>query len=158
MRHCDSNLHTYSLIATGWCILVKKKVSSSEFYSKWAHLAGGTRDFFSVLLYKGITATACLFFQTLQKYNGLSVGTTAAAGCFIFTMHHSFLTMKCAFCSLRAVAELEAFVTLVRNDPNILHRPELAFFKDYLHSLGARIPSPPAEDEPEEPEVSQNSA
>lgn len=56
---------------------------------------------------------------------------------------------------LRAVAELEAFVTLVRNEPSILHRPELAFFKDYLQSLGARIPEPPADEEPEEPEVSR---
>ncbi|KAL8272875.1 hypothetical protein Esti_003184 [Eimeria stiedai] len=53
---------------------------------------------------------------------------------------------------MRAVAELEAFVTLVRDDPGILHRPELAFFKSYLHSLGARIPEPPAEERPEEPE------
>ncbi|KAL8453894.1 hypothetical protein Emed_000605 [Eimeria media] len=51
------------------------------------------------------------------------------------------------------LAELEAFVTLVRDDPGILHRPELAFFRNYLQSLGARIPEPPAEEQPDEPEV-----
>ncbi|KAL8432538.1 hypothetical protein ACSSS7_004535 [Eimeria intestinalis] len=50
------------------------------------------------------------------------------------------------------LAELEAFVTLVRNDPSILHRPELAFFRSYLHSLGARIPEPPADEQPDEQE------
>ncbi|CDJ36677.1 58 kDa phosphoprotein, putative [Eimeria mitis] len=49
------------------------------------------------------------------------------------------------------ITELQAFVTLARNDPSILHRPELAFFKDYLISLGAKLPDPPAE-EPEAPE------
>lgn len=51
------------------------------------------------------------------------------------------------------MAELEAFVTLVRNDPSILHKSELSFFKEYLQSLGARIPEPPTDEEPEESEV-----
>lgn len=120
-----------------------------------AYMARGSRAFLSLLFYKGITDTACLCFRTLHSYNSLSVGTTAVASCFTSTMQDDFFKMKCVCWSLLAVAELEAFVTLVRKDPSVLHRPELAFFRDYLHSLGARIPSPPAEDEPEEPEVSQ---
>lgn len=53
-----------------------------------------------------------------------------------------------------AVKELEAFVTLARNDPSILHRPELTFFKEYLLSLGAKLPDSPVE-ESEEQEVRQ---
>ncbi|THU61704.1 hypothetical protein C4D60_Mb07t26120 [Musa balbisiana] len=38
------------------------------------------------------------------------------------------------------VSELKAFVTSCRSDPSILHHPSLAFFRDYLQSLGARLP------------------
>ncbi|CDJ59159.1 58 kDa phosphoprotein, putative [Eimeria maxima] len=54
------------------------------------------------------------------------------------------------------IKELEAFVTLARNDPSILHRPELTFFKEYLLSLGAKLPDSPVE-ESEEQEVRQGS-
>ncbi|CDJ42517.1 58 kDa phosphoprotein, putative [Eimeria tenella] len=50
------------------------------------------------------------------------------------------------------LAELEAFVTLARNDPSILHKQELSFFKEYLLSLGAKIPDPLAEEPKEESE------
>ncbi|XP_062118054.1 TPR repeat-containing thioredoxin TDX [Humulus lupulus] len=41
------------------------------------------------------------------------------------------------------VAELEQFITQCRSNPSLLHNPSLAFFKFYLQSLGARIPSDP---------------
>ncbi|CAN8012538.1 unnamed protein product [Ixodes pacificus] len=39
--------------------------------------------------------------------------------------------------------QLQAFVELCRHKPEVLHKQELAFFKNYLESLGARIPLPP---------------
>ena len=47
-----------------------------------------------------------------------------------------FVTMAASIArSLRtAVSSLQA-------DPDLIHEPELAFFKDYLESLGARIPA-----------------
>lgn len=41
-------------------------------------------------------------------------------------------------------------MTLARNDPSILHKQELSFFKEYLLSLGAKIPDPLAEEPKEE--------
>ncbi|KAG5451507.1 Hsc70-interacting protein [Clonorchis sinensis] len=37
---------------------------------------------------------------------------------------------------------LKGFVDLLKKKPDILHLPELAFFRDWLHSLGATIPQP----------------
>ncbi|XP_058227171.1 TPR repeat-containing thioredoxin TDX isoform X2 [Rhododendron vialii] len=38
------------------------------------------------------------------------------------------------------VAELKGFVKECQSNPSIIHNPSLAFFKNYLQSLGARIP------------------
>nr|CEL67462.1 TPA: Cs1 protein, related [Neospora caninum Liverpool] len=43
--------------------------------------------------------------------------------------------------SPQKVAELKAFIGMCERDPSILHRPELAFFKEYLQSLNAEIPA-----------------
>ncbi|XP_014672231.1 PREDICTED: hsc70-interacting protein-like, partial [Priapulus caudatus] len=47
--------------------------------------------------------------------------------------------------------ELKDFITAVGLQPAILHAPQLAFFKDYLLSMGATIPAPPSE-APKKPE------
>lgn len=44
----------------------------------------------------------------------------------------------------RKVQELKAFVDLVKADLHVIHSPELSFFKDFLISLGAAVPEPPA--------------
>ncbi|KAK9265873.1 hypothetical protein L1049_001747 [Liquidambar formosana] len=44
------------------------------------------------------------------------------------------------------IAELKLFVDQCKSNPSILHTPSLAFFKNYLRSLGARIPSDPKSD------------
>ncbi|XP_061354651.1 TPR repeat-containing thioredoxin TDX [Gastrolobium bilobum] len=41
------------------------------------------------------------------------------------------------------VAELKQFIEKCKSDPSLLHNPSLSFFKSYLLSLGARIPSQP---------------
>ncbi|XP_072973771.1 TPR repeat-containing thioredoxin TDX isoform X2 [Typha angustifolia] len=41
------------------------------------------------------------------------------------------------------IAQLKAFVDYCQSNPSVLHDPPLAFFKDYLQSLGARIPPDP---------------
>jgi len=46
-----------------------------------------------------------------------------------------------------ALDQLKGFITLCRANPNVLHKPDLAFFKDYLVSMGATLP-PKTEDEP----------
>uniref|UniRef100_A0A5K3FRD2 TPR_REGION domain-containing protein n=1 Tax=Mesocestoides corti TaxID=53468 RepID=A0A5K3FRD2_MESCO len=38
--------------------------------------------------------------------------------------------------------DAERFVSILKSDPELLHRPELKFLKDYLLSLGATIPPP----------------
>ena len=38
------------------------------------------------------------------------------------------------------IAELRGFIDSIKQDPSILHLPELNFFRDFLHSLGATIP------------------
>ena len=48
------------------------------------------------------------------------------------------------------VAELRAFIDLVKKDASVLNLPELAFFRDYLTSLGAKIPQSMHEDPEEE--------
>jgi len=39
------------------------------------------------------------------------------------------------------VTLLKRFVALCKADPDMLHKPEMAFYKEYLQSLGATIPS-----------------
>ena len=45
------------------------------------------------------------------------------------------------------IDQLQAFVTLLKARPAMLHDPGLQFFRDYLISLGAKLPSPPPEEE-----------
>ena len=46
-----------------------------------------------------------------------------------------------------AIDQLQGFITLLKAKPEILHKPELKFFLDYLESLGANIPPAPAKQE-----------
>ena len=46
------------------------------------------------------------------------------------------------------VDQLKEFVTLLKTCPAILHDPGLAFFRDYLVSMGAKVPTPPPQKEP----------
>ncbi|XP_034567586.1 hsc70-interacting protein [Notolabrus celidotus] len=43
----------------------------------------------------------------------------------------------------RKVSELKGFVQLCETSPDILHLPELAFLRTWLHGMGATIPPPP---------------
>ncbi|XP_058509419.1 hsc70-interacting protein [Solea solea] len=43
----------------------------------------------------------------------------------------------------RKVAELKTFVQLCESNTAILHLPEMSFFRSWLQSMGAAIPSPP---------------
>jgi suppressor of tumorigenicity protein 13 len=55
------------------------------------------------------------------------------------------------------LSQLTGFINLCKDDPKILHSPELAFFKNYIESLGGKIPAtlpetdfePPKADIPE---------
>jgi len=49
-----------------------------------------------------------------------------------------------------ALDQLKGFITLCRTDPGVIHKPELAFFKDYLVSMGADLPPKPEEPATEE--------
>lgn len=57
------------------------------------------------------------------------------------------------------LSQLEAFIEFCKVKPDILHKPELSFFKRYLESLGAKIPpaattkSPPPKGNKEDEEV-----
>ena len=51
-----------------------------------------------------------------------------------------------------ALAQLKGFISLCKAQPQIIHRPELKFFKDYLMSLKAELPPPPAEEKEATPE------
>ena len=42
-------------------------------------------------------------------------------------------------------AALKAFVAAAEADPQLLHKPELAFFAKYLQSLGAKLPKKKAD-------------
>jgi len=46
-----------------------------------------------------------------------------------------------SFLSKEKLNELKAFVTACKNNPSLLHHPDLTFFKEYLESLGARVPA-----------------
>jgi len=54
--------------------------------------------------------------------------------------------------SSEQIAQLKAFVGSLKADPKILHVPDLKFFKDYIESLGGKIPdikvSSPSSDSP----------
>ena len=39
----------------------------------------------------------------------------------------------------KALAQLKVFVQACQMNPGILHEPKLAFFKEYLISLGANV-------------------
>jgi suppressor of tumorigenicity protein 13 len=39
-----------------------------------------------------------------------------------------------------ALDQLKAFVTLVKTKPDVLHTPELLFFKEFLESFGCKVP------------------
>lgn len=41
------------------------------------------------------------------------------------------------------IAQLEKFVAILKATPEVVHMPELAFFKEYLVSLGASLPATP---------------
>ncbi|XP_036944445.1 hsc70-interacting protein [Acanthopagrus latus] len=43
----------------------------------------------------------------------------------------------------RKVTELKAFVQMCESNPQILHLPEMSFFRTWLHGMGATIPVPP---------------
>ncbi|XP_035511048.1 hsc70-interacting protein [Morone saxatilis] len=43
----------------------------------------------------------------------------------------------------RKLTELKGFVQLCETSPEILHLPEMGFFRTWLHSMGATLPPPP---------------
>lgn len=54
---------------------------------------------------------------------------------------------------LSIIDQLKKFVQILKSDPQVIHLPELEFFRDYLESLGARLPAPAAaEVESEDPD------
>ena len=56
-----------------------------------------------------------------------------------------------------ALEQLKGFIMLCRTKPEILHKEELAFFREYLSSLGARLPAAP-EPAPKEPSTESKPA
>ena len=60
------------------------------------------------------------------------------------------------------VDQLQAFISLLKATPQILHDPALSFFRDYLESMGATLPTPPPKKErqrsksPEPEEITPN--
>ncbi|XP_070704740.1 hsc70-interacting protein [Pempheris klunzingeri] len=48
----------------------------------------------------------------------------------------------------RKVAELKGFVQMCESSPEILHLPEMSFFRTWLLSMGATIPAPPKTEKP----------
>ena len=48
----------------------------------------------------------------------------------------------------KQLTELRAFVTLIKSQPEILHQPELEFFKSYIESIGGVIPAVKTTNEP----------
>ena len=60
-----------------------------------------------------------------------------------------------ASCTLpkSAVDQLKGFISLCKANPSVIHNEELAFFKDYLLSMGASLPpEPKAKQSTEKPE------
>jgi suppressor of tumorigenicity protein 13 len=56
------------------------------------------------------------------------------------------------------LTQLKGFVDFCRNDPKILRNPELAFFKNYIESLGGTIPTTVSETNPESPNADEPEA
>jgi suppressor of tumorigenicity protein 13 len=42
-----------------------------------------------------------------------------------------------------SLKQLKFFITYLKSHPDLLHTPELSFFKEYLESLGAKLPAKP---------------
>ena len=59
-----------------------------------------------------------------------------------------------ASCTLpkSAVDQLRGFISLCKANPSIIHNDELAFFKDYLLSMGASLPPAPKQSTEKKPE------
>ena len=53
-----------------------------------------------------------------------------------------------------AVEALRTAVNVLKANPELLHTPELSFFKEYLQSFGAKIPTPHTKEQHHKP-VSQ---
>jgi suppressor of tumorigenicity protein 13 len=51
------------------------------------------------------------------------------------------------------ISQLSGFVNLCKDDPKILLSPELAFFKNYIESLGGKIPANLSETDSESPKA-----
>ena len=56
------------------------------------------------------------------------------------------------------LSQLKGFIDFCRNDPKILQSPELAFFKNYIESLGGRIPATVSETNFESPKTDEPEA
>nr|CAI5849693.1 unnamed protein product [Callosobruchus analis] len=50
--------------------------------------------------------------------------------------------MSCPI-SKEALVQLKQFIDICKSTPAILHLPELRFFREYIESLGGKIPDPP---------------
>eukprot|EP00039_Didymoeca_costata_P031456 m.34849 g.34849 ORF g.34849 m.34849 type:complete len:436 (-) comp8789_c1_seq1:805-2112(-) len=46
-----------------------------------------------------------------------------------------------------AIDKLRAFIDMCKSNPVILHTPQLSFFKEYIESLGGKVPEPPKQEE-----------
>merc|ERR1719198_2707143 len=54
----------------------------------------------------------------------------------------------------QAVGALRTFVEGLKADPSTIHAPELAFFREYIESLGGTVPAKPEPAPAPEPEPS----
>jgi len=53
------------------------------------------------------------------------------------------------------ITQLKQFVAACQASPELVHAPPLAFFKEYLLSMGATLPDPPPKEEPKQEEPQQ---
>lgn len=60
--------------------------------------------------------------------------------------------MSCPF-NQESLAQLKAFVDVCKSNPDILHLPDLKFFKNFIEALGGVIPPLPKKEMPTETEV-----
>lgn len=56
------------------------------------------------------------------------------------------------------LSQLKGFIDFCRIDPKILRNPELAFFKNYIESLGGTIPAAESETNSESPNTDEPEA